>query len=60
MHLAIQQGEERPRREQLRNKTEHSDRRHGTMNTYFMAHAAEDEMFRRCCGLMGRDPRLPE
>eukprot|EP00969_Alexandrium_andersonii_P283932 12552598-Alexandrium_andersonii.AAC.1 len=25
-----------------------------------MKDAAEDEMFRRCCRLMGRDPRLPK
>eukprot|EP00969_Alexandrium_andersonii_P253210 11190688-Alexandrium_andersonii.AAC.1 len=29
------------------------------MNDKFMTDCAEDEMFRRYCGLMGRDPRLP-
>eukprot|EP00969_Alexandrium_andersonii_P245601 10854207-Alexandrium_andersonii.AAC.1 len=46
MYLAVQRDEEQPRREQLRNKTEHSDRRHNTMNTKFMVRAGEDEMFR--------------
>eukprot|EP00969_Alexandrium_andersonii_P272922 12063761-Alexandrium_andersonii.AAC.1 len=60
MYLAVQRDEEQPTREQLRNKTGHSDRRHRTMNNAFMTPAADDEMFRRYCGLMGRDPNLPK
>eukprot|EP00969_Alexandrium_andersonii_P332341 14686314-Alexandrium_andersonii.AAC.1 len=60
MHLAIQQDEERPRREQLRNKTQHSERKRRNMNDKFTRDYAEDEMFRRYCGLMGRDPRQPK
>eukprot|EP00969_Alexandrium_andersonii_P197699 8733792-Alexandrium_andersonii.AAC.1 len=43
MYLAVQRDGEQPRREQLRNKTEHFDRRHHTMNTNFMVRAGEDE-----------------
>eukprot|EP00969_Alexandrium_andersonii_P323386 14288003-Alexandrium_andersonii.AAC.1 len=59
MYLAVQQNEEQPRREQLRNKTGHSDMRHHTMNSTFMKRAQADEMFRRYRGLLGRDPTLP-
>eukprot|EP00969_Alexandrium_andersonii_P002036 90213-Alexandrium_andersonii.AAC.1 len=30
------------------------------MNDKFVRDCADDEMFRRCCGLMGRDPRQPK
>eukprot|EP00969_Alexandrium_andersonii_P071823 3170363-Alexandrium_andersonii.AAC.1 len=59
MLLAVQQDEDQPRREQLRNKTGHSDRRRHTMNDAFMKRAYKDELFRRYCGLMGRGPTLP-
>eukprot|EP00969_Alexandrium_andersonii_P270239 11945023-Alexandrium_andersonii.AAC.1 len=46
MFLAVQQNEEQPRREQLRNKTRHSDKRRHTMNSAFVKRAQADEMFR--------------
>eukprot|EP00969_Alexandrium_andersonii_P171798 7594041-Alexandrium_andersonii.AAC.1 len=46
VYLAVQQNEEQPRREQLRNKTGHSDKRHSTMNSAFMKRAQADELFR--------------
>eukprot|EP00969_Alexandrium_andersonii_P186488 8239467-Alexandrium_andersonii.AAC.1 len=58
MFLAVQQNEEQPARELIRNKTGHSNKRHHTMNDTYMKRAHDDEMFRRCCGLMGRDPTL--
>eukprot|EP00969_Alexandrium_andersonii_P076482 3371983-Alexandrium_andersonii.AAC.1 len=60
MYLAVQRDEEQPRHEQQRNKTGHSDRRHRTMNNAFMHRAADDEMFMRYCGLLGRDPNRPK
>eukprot|EP00969_Alexandrium_andersonii_P080972 3570835-Alexandrium_andersonii.AAC.1 len=43
----------------IRNKTGHSEQRRNPMNDAFTKRVFDDEMFRRCCGLMGRDPRLP-
>eukprot|EP00969_Alexandrium_andersonii_P309247 13666035-Alexandrium_andersonii.AAC.1 len=60
MHLAIQRDEAQPRRDQQRNNSDHSKLRHRKMNDRFMVDAENDEMFRRYCGLLGRDPRLPK
>eukprot|EP00969_Alexandrium_andersonii_P363651 15462409-Alexandrium_andersonii.AAC.1 len=56
--LAVQQNEEQPRRELIKNKTGRSEKRHRAMNDTFMKRCRDDEMFRRYCGLMGRDPTL--
>eukprot|EP00969_Alexandrium_andersonii_P253957 11224561-Alexandrium_andersonii.AAC.1 len=59
MFLAVQQDEDQPRRELIRNKTGHSEKRHRTMHDAYMRRVCDDELFRRYCGLMGCDPTLP-
>eukprot|EP00969_Alexandrium_andersonii_P134967 5970840-Alexandrium_andersonii.AAC.1 len=48
---AVQQDEQQPRRELMRNKTGHSGRRRGTMNDNFTKRAFDDPTFRRHSGL---------
>eukprot|EP00969_Alexandrium_andersonii_P251252 11105305-Alexandrium_andersonii.AAC.1 len=59
MLYAVQQDEQQPTREWIRNKTGYSQARRNTMNDNFMKRAFDDWQFRRCSGLMGRNPTAP-